>query len=138
MRPKRRLPPLTTRRHQVPEIRQHHKHVWAQVLLSLEEEYRQPRLQTLQLALIVISSRPPVNTGQNTIAMARVLGAAQLLGLHIDPSSWRLPQWERSLRKRIWWSLVVHDKFRALLYGRPSKYESFLIARIKLSLTHQC
>lgn len=48
-------------------------------------------------------------------------GAAQLLGLHIDPTHWTLPAWERRIRKRIWWSLITHDKWRALLYGRPCK-----------------
>ncbi len=56
----------------VAEIRPHHKFLWRQVLLSLEDEYRRPTLHTIQLALITISSRPAINVGQNTIAMGRV------------------------------------------------------------------
>lgn len=47
-------------------------------------------------------------------------GAVHVLGLHIDPSHWSLPRWERSLRVRIFWTVLFHDKIRALLLGRPS------------------
>jgi hypothetical protein len=43
-----------------------------------------------------------------------------VLGLHLDPSNWSLPNWERSLRRRLFWTALYHDKFRALLLGRPS------------------
>lgn len=103
------------------EIRQHHKNLWVQALLGVEDEYRVPRLQTLQLALTILLSRPAINTGQSTISMARAVGAAQLLGLNMDPTAWSLPKWEISLRKRLFWGLVIVDKWRALLHGRPSK-----------------
>jgi len=120
----------------IPEIVPLHKSLWSQALLALEDEYRQPRLRVIQLALLILTSRPNENHGQNEIALARVrhmakhrlilqaVGAAHLLGLHIDPTHWNLPRWERSVRKRMWWTLVIHDKWRALLHGRPSKWVS--------------
>ena len=105
----------------IPEISPLHKNLWSQALLALEDEYRQPRLRTLQLALLVLTSRPSENAGQREIGVARLTGAAHLLGLHMDPTHWTLPAWERSIRKRIWWTLLVHDKWGALLYGRPSQ-----------------
>ncbi|GAA5927420.1 hypothetical protein JCM10213_003464 [Rhodosporidiobolus nylandii] len=104
----------------VTEIRQFHKPLWRQVLLALEDEYRKPTLQTLQLALIVITSRPAINVGQNTVAMGRIITAAQLLGLHLDPSHWRIPESEKVLRRRLWWAILITDKLRAAYYGRPS------------------
>ena len=105
----------------VAEIRPQHKFLWRQVLLLLEDEYRRPTLQTIQLALITINSRPAINVGQNTIAMGRLISAAQLLGLHLDCSRWRIPRSEQILRQRIWWAILVSDKWRSALYGRPSK-----------------
>ncbi|GAA5847822.1 hypothetical protein JCM9279_006649 [Rhodotorula babjevae] len=104
----------------VHEIRPAHKHLWRQVLLSLEDEYRKPTLQTLQQALVVLASRPPLNLAQNHLAMGRLASAAQILGLHLDPTLWRIPRDERVLRKRLWWSVLITDKMRALWYGRPS------------------
>ncbi|WWC66203.1 uncharacterized protein I206_100104 [Kwoniella pini CBS 10737] len=109
--------------HYLPELRSIHKELWSNALLALDDEFRQPRLSTLQLALLQMYGRPveiAENAGQLTIASGRAIGAAFLLGLHIDPTNWSLPLWERKLRKRIWWALVIQDKWRALLYGRPS------------------
>ncbi|GAA5934490.1 hypothetical protein JCM3775_000370 [Rhodotorula graminis] len=104
----------------VHEIRPAHKHLWRQVLLSLEDEYRKPTLQTLQQALVVLASRPPLNLAQNHLAMGRLSSAAQILGLHLDPTQWRIPRDERVLRKRLWWTVLITDKWRALWFGRPS------------------
>ncbi|KAJ9099762.1 hypothetical protein QFC21_003760 [Naganishia friedmannii] len=104
----------------ISEIRPHHKQLWVQVLLAMEDEFRLPRIQTVQLALLILTSRPAINSGQNTILTARAIGTAQLIGLHIDPTDWKLPRWERNLRKRVMWGLIIHDKWRALIFGRPS------------------
>ena len=102
------------------------KELWSIVLRLLENEYRQPRLQTIQLALIDIYGRPTLNPGGNHVAISRVsgldyiicisltdqaIGAAQLLGLHRDCSRWKLPKWERESRHRLWWSLYIADKW---------------------------
>lgn len=47
----------------------------------------------------------------------------QLLGLHRDSSRWKLPKWERSLRKRLWWALYIDDKWNSYTYGRPVNIE---------------
>lgn len=92
--------------------------------MTCEDEYRRPRLQTLTLALLMASSRPQIQLGQHGVATARAAGAAQLMGLHRDPTNWLIPKWERSLRRRIWWCLLIHDKWRGLLHGRPSLIHS--------------
>lgn len=99
------------------------------ILLQLvDAEYRHPRLETLQLALLDVFGRPALNPGGNHIAILRVslpesqqvpplltgvqaIGCAQVLGLHRDCSSWRLPIWEKSIRKRLWWSICIADKW---------------------------
>jgi hypothetical protein len=40
--------------------------------------------------------------------------------LHLDCSSWKVPSWERGLRKRLAWALFMQDKWGALVHGRPS------------------
>ncbi|CAK9783829.1 unnamed protein product [Cutaneotrichosporon oleaginosum] len=58
----------------IPEIRHLHRALWQQALLALEDEYRQPRLRTLQLALLILTSRPSENVGQREIGLARAAG----------------------------------------------------------------
>ncbi|CED84919.1 Zn(2)-C6 fungal-type DNA-binding domain [Phaffia rhodozyma] len=94
-----------------PNLRGLYNKIWPELYEGLTAEYLQPRLQTLQLTLIDLTSRPDVNPGGNSISIARAIGAAQLLGLHLDCSDWNLPKWEKCLRKRLWISLYQ---------GRPS------------------
>ncbi len=104
----------------VPQLRPLHKQLWRQALGTVEDESRRPRLQMLSLAMIIASSRPQIQLGQHVIALGRAAGVAFLLGLHRDPEKWMIPKWERSLRRRLWWCLLIHDKWRGLLHGRPS------------------
>lgn len=106
-----------------PCLRRHQKRFWSILLHVLDNEYRQPRLQTLQLEIFNLAGRPIINPGGNHLGICRAVGAVQLLGLHRDSSNWKLPKWERSLRKRIWWALYVHDKWNSYTYGRPVNIE---------------
>jgi hypothetical protein len=56
----------------VPSLRHRIKELWSIVLHLLDNEYRQPRLQTIQLALIDIYGRPTLNPGGNHISISRV------------------------------------------------------------------
>lgn len=62
----------------LPDIAPARKELWAQALLGLEDEYRQPRLRTLQLAILVLCSRPSENAGQCEIGLGRVGVAEEL------------------------------------------------------------
>jgi hypothetical protein len=59
----------------IPEIRHLNTELWSCALQGLDDEYRLPRLMTLQFALLQLCSRPQErgqNTGQVEIAIARV------------------------------------------------------------------
>lgn len=108
----------------IPGLRSLHQQLWSHVLNALDAEFRQPRLLVIQLVLLLISSRPGVNFAQSDITLSRAIGAVHVLGLHLDPSQWSLPRWERSLRIRLFWGVLFHDKTRSLLLGRPSHLTS--------------
>lgn len=42
------------------------------------------------------------------------------LGLHLDSSNWDIPDWEKSLRKRLGWALFMQDQWSALVLGQPA------------------
>ncbi|KAK8845622.1 hypothetical protein IAR55_006338 [Kwoniella newhampshirensis] len=103
-----------------PGVKHLFKSVWKDVVAAEDEEYKQPRLQTLQLAIISLATRPSQAHAVNAMSLARSVSIAHMIGLHLDCSDWRLPRWERSVRKRVWWALVIMDKWIAMVHGRPS------------------
>ncbi|KAG9230293.1 transcriptional regulatory protein [Amylocarpus encephaloides] len=74
-----------------------------------------PKLSTVQAGLLLLQ-RPE---GDSWSLTGQIVAVAQNLGLHLDSSGWKIPEWERSLRKRLAWALYMQDKWGALVHGRP-------------------
>lgn len=86
--------------------------------LSLQNVIHCPKLSTLQGGLLILQHRP---TGEGSWATScQMVAIAQELGVHLNCDAWRIPQWEKSLRRRLGRSIYVLDKWMALSHGRPS------------------
>ncbi|KAL2203110.1 hypothetical protein CC79DRAFT_1279906 [Sarocladium strictum] len=83
---------------------------------TLSDAMYRPKLSTVQAGLL-LSQRPE---GDQWAPTAQLVAVAQELGLHLDCSTWKIPPWERGLRKRLAWALYMQDKWGALVHGRPS------------------
>lgn len=76
-----------------------------------------PKLSTVQAGLLLLQ-RPKIDVSSWPITTL-MLGVGQDLGLHLDCSDWRIPAWERGLRKRLAWALFIQDAWSAMALGRP-------------------
>ncbi|KAH8666314.1 fungal-specific transcription factor domain-containing protein [Xylariales sp. PMI_506] len=83
---------------------------------SLADAMWRPKLSTIQAGLL-LSQRPE---GDQWAPTAQLVAIAQELGLHLDCTHWKIPLWEKGLRKRLAWALYMQDKWGALVHGRPS------------------
>lgn len=54
------------------------------------------------------------------VLCSQVVALAEELGLGLDCDNWKLPKWERGLRKRLAWAVYLEDKWLALENSRPS------------------
>lgn len=86
-----------------------------------ENSLDKPMLSTIQAGILLIQS-PNVDSN---VLNTQLVSIAYELGLHLDCSSWKLSDDERSLRKRLAWALYMQDKWCGLIHGRPS-----LIAKV--------
>ena len=85
-------------------------------LQSLQEVTRRPKLSTVQAGLLLLQRPQSANSWMLT---AQLVAIGQDLGLHLDATTWRIPAWERGLRRRLAWALYCQDTWSALIYGRP-------------------
>ncbi|KAI6784232.1 Transcriptional activator protein-like protein [Emericellopsis cladophorae] len=83
---------------------------------TLADAVYRPKLSTVQAGLL-LSQRPE---GDQWAPTAQLVAIAHELGLHLDCSGWKIPPWEKGLRKRLAWALYMQDKWGALVHGRPS------------------
>lgn len=54
------------------------------------------------------------------VLCSQVTSLAEELGLGLDCHGWKLPKWERGLRKRLAWAVYMEDKWLSLKNARPS------------------
>lgn len=54
------------------------------------------------------------------VLCSQVVALAEELGLGLDCDGWKLPKWERGLRKRLAWAVYLEDKWLSLKNSRPS------------------
>ncbi|KAK2603517.1 Fungal specific transcription factor [Conoideocrella luteorostrata] len=83
---------------------------------TLGDALNRPKLSTIQAGLL-LSQRPD---GDQWAPTAQLVAIGQELGLHLDCSNWKIPPWEKGLRRRLAWALYIQDKWGALVHGRPS------------------
>ncbi len=86
------------------------------VRTTLADAMYRPKLSTVQAGLL-LSQRPE---GDQWAPTAQLVAIAQELGLHLDCTNWKIPPWEKGLRKRLAWGMYMQDKWGALVHGRPS------------------
>ncbi|CUM46108.1 uncharacterized protein AC631_01412 [Debaryomyces fabryi] len=54
------------------------------------------------------------------VLCSQVITLAEELGLGLNCKNWKLPKWERGLRKRLAWAVYMEDKWLSLKNSRPS------------------
>ncbi|KAL2848404.1 fungal-specific transcription factor domain-containing protein [Aspergillus pseudoustus] len=91
---------------------------------SFATQGRSPRLEMIETGLL-FAHRPTVTHRAPNLPglwpqIGSLVGIAHEMGLNVDPSGWRIAEWERKRRIRLWWALLITDKWNALGTGRPS------------------
>ncbi|KAJ5384850.1 Transcription factor [Penicillium concentricum] len=86
---------------------------------ALHEEFSAPGLDTISAALIDLTGRPIFSMTGNAVSCGRMLSLANCLGLNRDPSNWKLSPAEKNQRIRLWWGVVIHDRWGSFGHGVP-------------------
>lgn len=86
---------------------------------TMADVINRPKLSTVQAGLLLLQRNEEMK-GSAWAFTAQLVAVGQELGLHLDCSDWKIPRWEKGLRKRLAWGLFMQDKWGALVHGRPS------------------
>lgn len=97
--------------------------------LCVTQELHTPRLATLQACLLLLQRAPTnrytTDTPWKTSLVGWTVSLAQTLGLQKDCADWStIPDSEIGLRKRLWYGVVIMDKWASLGAGMPSHIRS--------------
>jgi len=75
-----------------------------------------PKLSSVQAGLLLLQR----SGGDSWVLTTQVVAIGEELGLHLDCTTWNIPEWEKGLRRRLAWAIYMQDKWGALIHGRPS------------------
>ncbi|KAG7810412.1 hypothetical protein KL921_002907 [Ogataea angusta] len=89
-------------------------------LKTFSDVIQRPKLSAVQAGLLLLQCRSSGSQDNNWLLCSQVVALAEELGLGLDCANWRLPRWERGLRKRLAWAVYVQDKWSSLVESRPS------------------
>ncbi|KAF7919679.1 uncharacterized protein EAE97_011597 [Botrytis byssoidea] len=96
------------------------RYCWNLAVESLQGCFLAPGLSTLYAALLDLTGRPIISITGNTLTSGRSVALAHSLGLNRDPSRWRISDHEKSLRTRLWWGVLIHDRWSSFAHGVPA------------------
>ncbi len=88
-------------------------------LKSFQNTIKSPKLSSLQSGLLLLQAIPSQTHSWLNISI--IISMFEELGLGLDCSNWRLPKWEKSVRKRIAWGIWITEKWICLREGRGTK-----------------
>ncbi|KAL1983398.1 hypothetical protein VTN96DRAFT_10380 [Rasamsonia emersonii] len=102
-------------RHPKPDVR----YAINLTVAALHEEFSAPGLSSLSAALVDLTGRPIFSMTGNAISCGRLVSLSHCLGLNRDPSNWKISLQEKKQRIRLWWGVVIHDRWGSFGHGVP-------------------
>ncbi|KAL2405949.1 Adenylosuccinate synthetase [Exophiala dermatitidis] len=75
-----------------------------------------PKLSTIQAGLQLLQYS---DTDSEELTR-QLINAGHQIGLHLDATQWDIPDWEKTLRKRLSWTLYSQDKWHSFETGSPA------------------
>ncbi|KAJ5349950.1 hypothetical protein N7541_007677 [Penicillium brevicompactum] len=86
---------------------------------SYSELHASAGISTIKSLLLDVGGRPTTSMTGNGVRLSSALSLCHSLGLNRNPLPWDIPQAEKHLRMKVWWSLLLHDRWSSLTYGTP-------------------
>jgi len=65
----------------------------------------------IKAILLNIGGRPTTSLIGNGVLVGSAVSMAHSLGLNHNPLPWSIPQSEKNLRMKLWWALLIHDRW---------------------------
>ncbi|KAL2836943.1 fungal-specific transcription factor domain-containing protein [Aspergillus pseudoustus] len=100
--------------------------LWKLALQEIFREIHTPHLAVLQAILLYLQKPQVEMSGAVADSPFRwsflsiAVSLSSTLGLHLDCRAWPIPEWEKRLRRRLWWAVYSESAWRSLLMGFPN------------------
>jgi hypothetical protein len=95
-------------RERCPDVR----FVWNLAIeASYSELHASAGISTIKAILLDVGGRPTTSMTGNGVRLGSAIALCHSLGLNRNPLPWDIPREEKYLRMKIWWSILLHDRW---------------------------
>lgn len=86
--------------------------IWNLALEALYSELHLfPGMSSIIAIILNVGGRPTTTMIGNGLLLGTAVSLANCLGLNRNPTAWGIPEREKALRMKIWWCLLIHDRW---------------------------
>lgn len=86
--------------------------MWVQTSGALYSELLLwPGISTVMTIVISVGGRPTTSMIGNAVTIASAVSLCYSLGLNHDPTTWDIAAEEKNIRIRVWWIVLIHDRW---------------------------
>ncbi|OWB62089.1 hypothetical protein B5S29_g3005 [[Candida] boidinii] len=92
-------------------------------ITAISENLDNPTYNILQAGIMLTQKKymsPKDFDSRTWILLGMCYSMCQNLGINIDCTDWDIDEYEKRLRRKIWWSLFMQEKWFSIQYGRSS------------------
>ena len=93
-------------------------------IAALQADFMAPTVHTITAAVLDLLARPVKSVTTNILTTGKLVALAHSHGLHRDPTRWSRSPEPISVRKCLWWAVVIHDQWGSYAHGTPPNISS--------------
>lgn len=75
------------------------------------ELHLSPGISTIKAILLNLGGRPTTSMIGNGIILGSAMALCYALGLNRNPIPWDIPLSEKQQRMKVWWCMLIHDRW---------------------------
>ncbi|KAI0533285.1 fungal-specific transcription factor domain-containing protein [Xylaria digitata] len=96
--------------------------IWNKANEALNSElYASPGMSAIAAILLNVAGRPLTAMIGNGVLLGSAISLAHSLGLNRNCLDWNISSSEKNLRTRLWWAIVIFDKWFSVTHGTPQQ-----------------
>ncbi|KAF2962740.1 hypothetical protein GQX73_g10831 [Xylaria multiplex] len=96
--------------------------IWNKANEALNSElYTSPGISAIAAILLNVAGRPLTAMIGNGVLLGSAISLAHSLGLNRNCLDWNISSSEKNLRTRLWWAIMIFDKWFSVTHGTPQQ-----------------
>lgn len=92
---------------------------WSVAVQAMNADIQKCDINAILTIVLNVAGRPSLGFVNNMMSVARAVAISHSCGLNHDSREWKIPEHEKRLRWKVWWAVLIHDRWLNFAQGTP-------------------